>query len=529
LRNPICYFDATGSVMRRVDSQNMAFLYSLIMHDPLTKKTIPISEFVTTSHTTISISRYLFTIRELLLNVEDSVECQLPPIVVTDFSWALIKSIVKAFDLCEFDKYLNWCYSICVTNDIIQLKKLNDLMPTRIILCSFHFIKSIAQKARKCTKSVTKRVAFKFFVSLLIHSTSMSEFNVFLREICVVLHETHLTNSCVKSMEILRTALIHRKLTSLEVDDEDSTCDKEQNKVKGQLNKQFLQSKNGINNLKQESPFTLYFNKILQSQKTKSININKKKCNLKENPFCESKLFSLIEDQLHIMPLWSSVVMSSWFNLNPKYRKITGTTNNPVEGYFGIIKNHLLQKKKPSSIQPAYLASCIYKRIVAKYLEFYNEDQDTQKKNTVNENEPKGKSKKGDEEKWKKGLKRNRREKGFLFRSTRDFGGVLPGDLHERLVLRKSELFKKTFNIERHLSSEETYHDEGSVDMEINESNHEEMDVDSGSIESSQQMISSSEESMTENSNKSAAQEKKKTNSSIVITKSKNSFSLYFK
>lgn len=53
--NPVWNFDATGSVIKNVTGQKAPLLYSLVSHDNLRKKIIPIGEFVTTSHTASSI------------------------------------------------------------------------------------------------------------------------------------------------------------------------------------------------------------------------------------------------------------------------------------------------------------------------------------------------------------------------------------------------------------------------------------------------------------------------------------------
>lgn len=64
-RNPVWYLDATGSVIQEVNGQNSPFLYSIAMHDIEAKNILPISEFITTSNSSDTISRYLFTIKNV--------------------------------------------------------------------------------------------------------------------------------------------------------------------------------------------------------------------------------------------------------------------------------------------------------------------------------------------------------------------------------------------------------------------------------------------------------------------------------
>jgi hypothetical protein len=102
----VWYIDATGSVLKRLKKQSMPFLYSIVSHDPSTKTIIPIAEFVSCSHGALAISNYLFHIKSLFSqNIKMKNKFIFAPIIVTDFSWALINSIHQAFccELFELD------------------------------------------------------------------------------------------------------------------------------------------------------------------------------------------------------------------------------------------------------------------------------------------------------------------------------------------------------------------------------------------------------------------------------------------
>ena len=66
-RHPIWYFDATGSVMKKIGTQSMPYLYSIVCHDAFTKSIIPVAEFFTTSHSSLSITNELNFIRDTLI------------------------------------------------------------------------------------------------------------------------------------------------------------------------------------------------------------------------------------------------------------------------------------------------------------------------------------------------------------------------------------------------------------------------------------------------------------------------------
>ena len=65
---PVWHFDATGSILKNIPGQKKPYLYSLVAHDQKNKLILPIAEFITTSHNSISISKYLMTMKHFLRN-----------------------------------------------------------------------------------------------------------------------------------------------------------------------------------------------------------------------------------------------------------------------------------------------------------------------------------------------------------------------------------------------------------------------------------------------------------------------------
>ena len=138
---PIWYFDATGSVHKQIKSQPKPFFYSLVFHDQKTKSIIPLAEFVTTDRSSSNISKYLAHIFNLIDN-HAGINCKrVAPIIVTDFSWALIYSVLKEFNSSTIINYLNWCFQILVYYQNNQ--NISNLFRTRIYLCSTHFLKNM--------------------------------------------------------------------------------------------------------------------------------------------------------------------------------------------------------------------------------------------------------------------------------------------------------------------------------------------------------------------------------------------------
>jgi hypothetical protein len=161
-RHPIWYFDATGSVMKKIGRQSMPYLYSIVCHDAFTKSIIPVAEFFTTSHSSLSITNELNFIRDTLITKIVSIKKKpLASVVVTDFSWALINAVINSFNKCSILQYLNWSF------DYLVLKKQNlaNVMPVILYLCAVHFLRIIIKKAKiQClnNKNLLKRFIFAF-------------------------------------------------------------------------------------------------------------------------------------------------------------------------------------------------------------------------------------------------------------------------------------------------------------------------------------------------------------------------------
>lgn len=109
---PIIFFDSTGSIHKDIPDQKKPFLYSLVFHDTIKHKILPLAEFISTAHDQITIGKYLSSIKSIL---EQNKVAQ-PKIIVTDMSWALINSVLLIFNNCNILNYLNYCYLILTQN-----------------------------------------------------------------------------------------------------------------------------------------------------------------------------------------------------------------------------------------------------------------------------------------------------------------------------------------------------------------------------------------------------------------------------
>ena len=88
------------------------------MHDSNEKQILPLAEFVSCSQNQTWVCKNVFFIKEILKqNIRNKNKYVLAPIIVTDFSFALINAIQISFNRSSLLQYLKWTF------DILILKK----------------------------------------------------------------------------------------------------------------------------------------------------------------------------------------------------------------------------------------------------------------------------------------------------------------------------------------------------------------------------------------------------------------------
>ena len=334
----VWYFDATGSILKDVKNQQKPLLYSIVCHDTIHNQIIPVFEFHTTSHTDTTISRYLIYFKNALQTFGESSRSLIPPFIVVDFSWALINSSLQVFNGFSVSQYLNMTYEI-----IFNCKKESDInffaLKTRIYICSTHFLKTAIKKARKLANVPADVVtAFIYLFSLLQNSTSIKEFESYLKRIFLLFNQPKCTRLVLLSLKNLSSAVLNRNLSNIINDLNENTEIKEK-----QEEQNLIISDEEYENYKKESPFTIYFDKVILTYEK----LIKKRDKLKkDNYFFYPELFAIIRDCLHIFPFWTGVLIKDYNNRTKKFEGVTRFTNNPVECYFKILKHSIIHRKK---------------------------------------------------------------------------------------------------------------------------------------------------------------------------------------
>ena len=219
LTNAVWFIDATSNIHRKIKDQKRVFLYSIVAHDVFKKNYVNVADFITTRHTSINLTKYFLDIFYLI----QASNAILAPIIVIDFSWALLISLMKAINNCDLIAYLDWSY------DMLVLKKTNDVnkrdnMKSKIVLCSVHFFKNVVRKTKALMiksknsyiNSKIKKI-FLFSFTLLLNSVNIDEFLKHYRAIYYLFGSTKWNGSVIYSYQTLKDDCKIKKLHETDI------------------------------------------------------------------------------------------------------------------------------------------------------------------------------------------------------------------------------------------------------------------------------------------------------------------------
>jgi hypothetical protein len=176
----------------------------MVCYDEIKNSIIPIFEFVTTDHTFINVSTYLAKIRKVFEKYSRAKNrFVIAPVIVTDFSWTLISSVLDAFNNLTVNEYLNLCFEI-----LLDRKDVNSIK-TVIYLCAAHFIKLIIKKVKVAEPQLDDKVKreFVFAFSLLQNSTNLIEFENYFTHIIRVFNTQKFNELTKASLSFLRLSV----------------------------------------------------------------------------------------------------------------------------------------------------------------------------------------------------------------------------------------------------------------------------------------------------------------------------------
>jgi hypothetical protein len=426
---PIWFF-STGSILTKIKNQNKPFHYALVFHDRDNKTTLPAAEFITTCHTSTSISQYLLLVRKFYQQISGSLNSSsLPKMIVTDQSWALINAASETFNYCSVSQYLDWCYKIIVEKNHTVKHNKNTLL----YVCSTHFLKVIIIKVEKTKAPKHVKFFFKRLCGSLLNSITLEEFESTLERMYYVFCSEKKTMLVLDSSLMLRRDLGNKILSDTIKINED-----EHNEYIEAL--EYSISEEGEwkqpDNITRDYPFTAYFEKKISyfcnNQKEKNDN------NGDQNEYFYPDLMKIICKKLYMMPLWSGIMLQHLKEKYPHINETTRVSNNIVESYFSHLKNSILNGEGP--VLPSQLVGPLFQRILSKFLKFYQlRTQPLQ-------------CKKPSVEKWKKRDKQNHHKKGIYFENINFFDTeLLEYEKNERMMSAQEAMDLEEGNDKRKL------------------------------------------------------------------------------
>lgn len=202
-QNLVWHLDATGSIIKNIPGQSLPFLFSTVMHDPSTNTILPVYEFISTSHNTTTISKYLFSLKKMEKLVPSNFYT-ISPLIVTDFSWPLISSVLETFNKCNINQYLNLAYQLVIDSNEKSELNFRNYIHTRIYLCSTHFLKMVIKKCKVIHIDDKVKRCFMFCFTLLQNSINIKEFENYLINIFNLFNQKSKNKSFLKSLILLK-------------------------------------------------------------------------------------------------------------------------------------------------------------------------------------------------------------------------------------------------------------------------------------------------------------------------------------
>ncbi|CAF1028135.1 unnamed protein product [Brachionus calyciflorus] len=362
---PVWHFDATGKIMVDLPRQNQILLFTLLARGPVDNQTrfrerISVADFLTTSTDGLSIE---FFLKKIIDNFKGYCFFKLPKIIVTDFSWANINAILEACNNCKPIHYLNWSFKLIVEkNDLLR-----NIIPVKIYLCSTHLLKNVSDDFKKLLKNsdnIRLKRDFIFGFSFLQNSISLNEFNEVLIALYNIYNRKHKNDKLNDFLAFLKLKKSTKDINWLQ-----NIANSDRSINDNFKSEEFFFPDQEIESYKIDSPFTAYFETILENEEKKIILENMNDVNKVKNEFFCPKLFGIIRKRLHVMPFWTGILIHASF----KDFK-TRLTNNSIESWFDYLKNDVLHENKRINIKrrcyPNEVAAPLYNIIKIKFEKF---------------------------------------------------------------------------------------------------------------------------------------------------------------
>lgn len=352
------YLDATGSVVSKIPEQKKRVLYYALVLAGQGHGTppLPISEMLSNDHTVPSVS---FWLMQFVHNLSKFTTLTIR-YLETDFSWALIQAVLLAFNKESILSYLDRCFDVCQGKD----DGIDNKNFTVIHLCSAHVLKAVAQAICRHVTDKGHREFVIFVFARLQNSQTLDEAIRIFQALCIVLNTRTNTASVKESVKALQGLI---QCLALDIDMPENRFQMNTADDKDEQSRTIVG----------RSRFSTVFRRAFD-EATKAVTEEEETSeeNLYYSPGIIQTLFNTY---MAIFPMWSGVmlgdlkrhaadkVITSVEDGGQRQDNKTRETNCYVEGWFAIVKQHILMKAR--RLRAGNFVRKMYSSLQGRYIE----------------------------------------------------------------------------------------------------------------------------------------------------------------
>ncbi|CAM4608791.1 unnamed protein product [Leuciscus chuanchicus] len=352
------YLDATGGVVSEIPGQPKRVLYYALALPGNARDAppLPICEMLSNDH---SVPPITFWLMQFTLHLSKYTHINVHQ-VETDYSWALIQSVMLAFNKEHLSSYLDRAYEFCTGE-----KSWDDMKSYTVLhICSAHILKAVRQVVSRQTEDKGLRDFATYAFARLQDANTMTESRLVFRAFCALLTTPRNTNLVKESLCVLESVISRSKEDTLE-----ETSQSEDWEMSESEERRHAMTIIG------RSAFSAFFQQIMKEVKEEEA--GDETCLAKEdNPyFCPGILTVLFDPYLAIYPLWSGLLLGDLTRYESCEQDLVTTLTLPktrdtschIERWFGIVKHSIIHNK--NKVKPGTFIRKLHQSLQARYTE----------------------------------------------------------------------------------------------------------------------------------------------------------------
>ena len=270
----------------------------------------PLFEFLSSDHTSTALSKY-FSILKSNITIE-----LIANLIILDFEWSHIHSILRVFNNSNINEYLHFCYAYC-TNQLLSFPfEITSKIKTFIFVNSTNILQNFLSKLKTQGSFAKIEFCLKSFIQIQ-KCTSLIEINDMLKKIMTIFLSKSNTLEVAESL-----AFMKNKFHYLQINERKSfSCSLDS---RFDLSYESLITNTTKIKIKCNSPFNVHFNKLIEGYEQ---NINKEQISNDKNTYFAPEQFKTLSEFLWLVPLWTNVIICDT-DINQK------TTDDTAECWF---------------------------------------------------------------------------------------------------------------------------------------------------------------------------------------------------